>query len=115
MSWREVILWFAPAFAWVAVWTQFVTLRFFDKPEGIFKDYVSSGAKDLAISNIETVKLIPALARMCDAVAEAKAAKPRRRTGSSLHGRHTDRGRFSSVIWAMQRQPCERSRPLTVS
>ena len=76
MSWRDVIPWFVPAFAWVALWTQFATLRFFDKPEVIFKDWVSSGAKDLAISNIETVKLIPALARMCDAVADAKAAKP---------------------------------------
>lgn len=76
MNWREVLPWFAPAFAWVALWTQFATLGFFNKAEGNFKDWVSSGAKDLAISNIEAVKLIPALASMCDAVADARAAKP---------------------------------------
>ena len=75
MSWHEVILWFGPAFAWVALWTQFATLRFFDKNETLFKDLVSSGAKDMALSSIETAKLIPALAGLCDAVAAARAAK----------------------------------------
>jgi hypothetical protein len=75
MSWREIILWFGPAFAWVTLWTQLVTLRFFDNNETLFKDLVSSGAKDMALSSIETAKLIPALARLCDAVAAARAAK----------------------------------------
>lgn len=75
MGWHDVILWFGPAFAWVALWTQFATLRFFDKNETLFKDLVSSGAKDMAVSSIETAKLIPSLARLCDAVAEARATK----------------------------------------
>jgi hypothetical protein len=75
MNWHEIILWFGPAFAWVALWTQFATLRFFDKNETIFKDLVSSGAKDMALSSIETTKLVPSLARLCDAVAIARAEK----------------------------------------
>jgi hypothetical protein len=75
MSWREIILWFGPAFAWITLWTQLVTLRFFDNNETLFKDLVSSGAKDMALSSIETAKLIPSLARLCDAVAAARAAK----------------------------------------
>jgi hypothetical protein len=75
MNWHEVILWFGPAFAWVALWTQFATLRFFDTNETLFKDLVSSGARDMALSSIETTKLIPSLARLCDAVAEARKQK----------------------------------------
>lgn len=76
MNWHDVIVWFTPAFAWIALWTQFATLRFFDKNETLFKDVISSGAKDLALSTIETNKLIPALAKLCDAVAEARTLKP---------------------------------------
>ena len=72
---HDVILWFGPAFAWVTVWTQFATLRFFDKNETLFKDLVNSGAIDLALSNIEAMKLIPALAAVCDAVAAEKHIK----------------------------------------
>ena len=75
MNWHDVLLWFGPAFAWVALWTQFATIRFFDKNESLFKDLVGSGARDLALSSIETGKLIPALARLCDAAAATKAAK----------------------------------------
>jgi hypothetical protein len=74
---HDVILWFGPAFAWVTVWTQFATLRFFDKNETLFKDLVNSGAIDLALSNIEAMKLIPALAAVCDAVAAEKHIKQR--------------------------------------
>ncbi len=75
MNWHDIILWYGPASAWIVLWTQFVTLRFYDKNETLFKDVISSGAMDLAISSIEATKLIPALARLCDAVAEAKALK----------------------------------------
>ena len=75
MNWHEVILWYGPASAWIVLWTQFVTLRFYDKNESLFKDLVSSGAMDLALSSIDAKKLIPALARLCDAVADAKALK----------------------------------------
>jgi hypothetical protein len=75
MNWHDIILWYGPASAWVVLWTQFVTLRFYDKNESLFKDVVSSGAMDLAISSVEAQKLVPALARLCDAVAAAKALK----------------------------------------
>lgn len=75
MTWQEVLLWFGPAFAWVAVWTQFVTLRFFDKNETLFKDLVSSGAKDMALSRIDEDQLIPALAELCECVARARKGK----------------------------------------
>jgi len=77
MGIHEVILWFGPAFAWVTLWTQFATLRFFDKSESLFKDLVGSGAIDLAVSNIEASKLIPALAELCDAVATERQTKQR--------------------------------------
>lgn len=72
MAWQQVLLWFGPAFAWITIWTQFVTLRFFDKNEVLFKDIVSSGAKDMALSLIDTEKLIPALAKLCDCVTTAR-------------------------------------------
>lgn len=76
LDWRDMIVGFAPALAWSGIWIQFVTVRFFDKPEVIFKDWVTSGAKDLAISNIDSSKLIPALAELCDSVAAVRAEKP---------------------------------------
>jgi hypothetical protein len=75
LDWQDVILGVAPALAWSGIWIQFVTVRFFDKPEVIFKDWVTSGAKDLAISNIESSKLVPALADLCDSVAALRAEK----------------------------------------
>lgn len=75
MAMHDIFLWFGPAFAWVALWTQFATLRFFDKNESLFKDLVNSGAVDLALSNIEATKLLPALANLCDAVAAEKQLK----------------------------------------
>jgi hypothetical protein len=75
MNWHDIVLWYGPAFAWIVLWTQFVTLRFYDKNETLFKDFVNSGALDLALSSIDAQKLVPALARLCDAVAEAKALK----------------------------------------
>ena len=75
MNWHDIILWYGPASAWIVLWTQFVTLRFYDKNESLFKDVVSSGAMDLALSSIDTQKLIPALARLCDAVADARTRK----------------------------------------
>jgi len=77
MPLHDVILWFGPAFAWVTLWTQFATLRFFDKNESLFKDLVNSGAIDLALSNIEATKLVPSLAALCDAVAAEKHTKQR--------------------------------------
>lgn len=76
LDWPDMIVGFAPALAWSGIWIQFVTVRFFDKPEVIFKDWVTSGAKDVAISNIDSSKLIPALADLCDSVAEVRAEKP---------------------------------------
>jgi hypothetical protein len=73
---RDILIGVAPALAWSGLWIQFVTVRFFDKPEIIFKDWVTSGAKDLAISNIESAKLIPALAQLCDTVAYSRATIP---------------------------------------
>jgi hypothetical protein len=75
MNWHDIVLWYGPAFAWIVLWTQFVTLRFYDKNESLFKDFINSGALDLALSSIDAQKLVPALARLCDAVAEAKALK----------------------------------------
>jgi hypothetical protein len=72
MIWQQALLWFGPAFAWVTIWTQFVTLRFFDKNEVLFKDIVSSGAKDMALSLIDTEQLIPSLAKLCDCVTAAR-------------------------------------------
>jgi hypothetical protein len=75
MTWQEVLLWFGPAFAWITIWTQFVTLRFFDKNETLFKDLVSSGARDMALSCIDTDQLIPVLAKLCECVATAREGK----------------------------------------
>ncbi len=77
MNWHDIILWYGPAFAWIVLWTQFVTLRFYDKNESLFKDVDNSGALDRALSSIDERKLVPALARLCDAVAKAKALKTR--------------------------------------
>lgn len=45
MNWHDIILWYGPAFAWIVLWTQFVTLRFYDKNESLFKDVDNSGAQ----------------------------------------------------------------------
>jgi hypothetical protein len=74
-AWQDAVVGFAPAVAWSAIWIQFVAARFFDKPEVIFKDWIDSGAKDRAISNIDSSKLIPALAQLCDSVGDLKASK----------------------------------------
>jgi hypothetical protein len=75
MDWKDVLLLCGPGLVWIGLWTQFATIRFYDKSENIYKDLVSSGERDMALTNIETRKVIPALARLCDAVTAARAGK----------------------------------------
>lgn len=60
------------AIAYAALVLNAIVLPFLFKGEHIFKDLINSGAKDLAISNIESEKLIPALTELTTIVIEEK-------------------------------------------
>jgi len=75
MDWKDVLLLCGPALVWIGLWTQFATIRFYDKAETIYKDLVSSGERDMALTNIDTRRVVPALAKLCDAVSEARSNK----------------------------------------
>jgi len=70
------------AIAWDALWLQFVIIPFFSKDEALHKDYIASGGIDLAISYIESEKLIPVLAAMFE---QARTAQEDRRRSPDMN------------------------------
>lgn len=55
---------FLVAIGWAALWVNVVVIPFFFKAEKLQKDYLDSGAIGVAVSYIESNKLIPVLAGM---------------------------------------------------
>ena len=73
---ETVVKLFSVAIAWDWLWVYLSAVPFFKKPETLYKDYISDGRLDTALSFIETHKLIPALVEM---FTRARAAQPDRR------------------------------------
>lgn len=68
---------FLASLAWAGLGVHFIAIPFYSRPEQLFKDLVDSGARDLALTNIETSRLIPALAGLFE---DAERARDVRRT-----------------------------------
>lgn len=69
---------FLVAIGWAALWTNVVVVPFCFRSEELQKDYVSSGNLDIAISYIESSKLIPALAAMFEKARQSQSDQRRR-------------------------------------
>ena len=64
MTTLEKIALYGIIIAWDTLWLQLIVIQFFSKREKLHLEYVESGVKDVALSYIESQRLIPILAEM---------------------------------------------------